>query len=315
MCEQIYYETMITWRPQTFFAYIAKTDGKQNFYANRMRLCRWLKLCRWLSRFIRIQKNHPQSGRPAYEFEVMLRIYFLQNRFGDLSAPEPEETFHSLFFEFTETDQQKSIPDETAICKFRHPPEKHQLNERIFEKLIIFLKRKNDCCVKEQLSIPRSFPRRVRLKMPRENAIQRWVQRKKQSPASRHEIAYRSGCSIQGNSFISLYVGECARYYLCQSMITLHWRRCFCWFRIYLNWETSENKKRSILACYVKNFEAQKNATTRSHWRTDWTARKDNHINSSQGRASVSNYKMPVRFCKNKISWLQEEREQSLFGT
>ena len=79
-------------------------------------------------------KNHTKGGRPAYNLETMLRIYFLQNRFGDLSDSGPEEAFYSLFFDFAKTDQQKSIPDETTICKFKHPPEKHQLNQRIFEK-------------------------------------------------------------------------------------------------------------------------------------------------------------------------------------
>ena len=123
---------------------------------------------------------------------------------------------------------------------------------------------------------------------------------KKQSPVSRYEIAYWAGCSIRVNSFMSLHIGKCARYYCSQSMMTRRRRGCFCGFRIYRNWETSGNQVRSILACHVKKFVAPKNATTRSHWRTDWPARKDNRLNSRQGRTSVSHDKIPVRFYKNK---------------
>ena len=66
-----------------------------------------------------------------------------KNRFGDLSDPGPEEAFYSLFFEFTETDRQKSAPDEMTICKFRHPSEKHQLNGAFLKRFITSLKRKN----------------------------------------------------------------------------------------------------------------------------------------------------------------------------
>ena len=60
----------------------------------------WAEIISVIAPFYPSLKNHPKGGRPAYELEVMLRIYFLQNRFGDLLDPEPEEAFYSLFFNF-----------------------------------------------------------------------------------------------------------------------------------------------------------------------------------------------------------------------
>ena len=102
----------------------------------------WAEIVSVVEPFYPNLKNHPESGRPAYNLGTMLRIYFLQNRFGDLSDPDTEEAFYSLFFEFAETDQQKSDPDETTICKFRRLFEKHRLNQRIFEKVNHILEEK-----------------------------------------------------------------------------------------------------------------------------------------------------------------------------
>ena len=104
----------------------------------------WAEIVSVVEPFYPNSKNHPKGGRLAYNLETMLRIYFLQNRFGDLSDPGMEEALYdsSLFFEFAKIDQQRSIPDETTICKFRHLLEKHQLNSASLKRLITSLKRK-----------------------------------------------------------------------------------------------------------------------------------------------------------------------------
>ena len=61
----------------------------------------WAEIVSVVEPFYPNSKNHSQGGRPAYKLEIMPRIYFLQNRFGDLSDPGPEEAFYSLFLNLT----------------------------------------------------------------------------------------------------------------------------------------------------------------------------------------------------------------------
>ena len=198
----------------------------------------WAEIVLVVDPFYPNSKNHPKGGRPAYNLETMLRIYFLQKWFGDLSDPSMEEALYdsSSFFEFAKIDQQRSIPDETTICKFRYLLEKHQLNERFFEKVNHILEEKKlllrrgtivDATI---ISAPCSTKNAERKRDPEMSST-----KKRKPPASRHEIAYWTGCSIRFNSFIGLHIGECARYDRYQSMITRHGRGCFCGFRLYRN--------------------------------------------------------------------------------
>jgi len=74
-----------------------------------------------------------QGGRPAFAVETLLRIHFLQQRFG-LSDPAMEEALHdvSLYCEFAKLDPgAMRLPDESTILRFRHLLEEHNLSMQL----------------------------------------------------------------------------------------------------------------------------------------------------------------------------------------
>jgi len=82
-----------------------------------------------------------KTGRPAYNLQLMIRIYCLQQWYnlGDLSMEEA--IYDRLSFQtFLQIDlMNKMIPDETTILKFRHLLEKKNLPEKIFQLLNSYL--------------------------------------------------------------------------------------------------------------------------------------------------------------------------------
>lgn len=82
------------------------------------------------------------AGRRPIGVERMLRIYFLQHWY-QLSDPGAEESLYDSrsFREFVGIDLgNEPAPDETTILKFRHLMEAHNLGEKLFEYVNIFLK-------------------------------------------------------------------------------------------------------------------------------------------------------------------------------
>ena len=67
--------------------------------------------------------------------------------------------YSSLFFELTETDRQESV-----ICKFRYLLEKHQLNERFFEKVNHILEEKKLMLREGTIADTTIIPARIRPK-------------------------------------------------------------------------------------------------------------------------------------------------------
>jgi transposase, IS5 family len=100
----------------------------------------WEKLCGL------IEPHYPKSGngRRPKELEQMLRIYFLQQWFN-LSDPAAEEVLNdsAVLRQFAVIDLgSEPVPDETTICKFRHPLEEHNLGEQILGTVNLHLQAK-----------------------------------------------------------------------------------------------------------------------------------------------------------------------------
>jgi IS5 family transposase len=77
------------------------------------------------------------AGRRPIGIERMLRIYFLQHCFN-LSDPAAENTlYHSRALRhFAGIDLgREPVLDETTICKFRHPMEKHNPGDQLFHQV------------------------------------------------------------------------------------------------------------------------------------------------------------------------------------
>ena len=79
-------------------------------------------------------KAGPKGGRPPMPLEMLLRVYFLQNRYA-LSDPMAEEMLcdseamrHIAGIELGDD----RIPDETTILNFRHLRDRHGMTEAIF---------------------------------------------------------------------------------------------------------------------------------------------------------------------------------------
>ena len=85
-----------------------------------------------------IEPHYPKAGngRPPVGVERMLRIYFLQQWFNNLSDPGVEEALYdsAVLRQFVGIDLgQEPVPDETTVCKFRHLLEEHQLGGKMLE--------------------------------------------------------------------------------------------------------------------------------------------------------------------------------------
>ena len=77
------------------------------------------------------------NGRPPMPLGAMLRLDFLQQRFG-YSDPAMEEALHDvpLLRQFSELDAFEDVmPDESTILRFRHLLEQHDLATAIFAEV------------------------------------------------------------------------------------------------------------------------------------------------------------------------------------
>jgi IS5 family transposase len=97
----------------------------------------WGELC------ARIEPHYPRegNGRPPVGLERMLRLYFLQPWFN-LSDPAVEEALYDSagMRQLVGVDLgREPVPDETAVCKFRHLLEEHQLGGKILQAVNLYL--------------------------------------------------------------------------------------------------------------------------------------------------------------------------------
>jgi len=96
------------------------------------------------SRLLKIIKPYYPKigmGRPPIAMKTMLRIYFLQQWYA-LSDPAAEESLYDIesMRRFAKLELGiDTIPDETTILNFRRLIEKHQLSERIFQDINLYL--------------------------------------------------------------------------------------------------------------------------------------------------------------------------------
>jgi transposase, IS5 family len=83
-----------------------------------------------------LEAGYSALGRPAHRVPVMLRIMILQHLYG-LSDPQAEEQLRDRlsFQKFVGLSAQESVPDETAICRFRERLISCKLHERLLEML------------------------------------------------------------------------------------------------------------------------------------------------------------------------------------
>lgn len=85
----------------------------------------------WMELAALVEPHYPKAktGRPPFGVDTILRIHFLQQRFG-LSDPAMEEALHDvpLYCDFIGLDGTMArLPDETTILRFRHLLERHEL--------------------------------------------------------------------------------------------------------------------------------------------------------------------------------------------
>lgn len=106
-----------------------KVTRKERFLGEMDKLLPWKKLLRPIVR--RYPKG--EQGRRPTPPEVMLRIYFMQQWYGQ-SDPAMEDSLYDIEamrrFAGVSLD---AVPDESTICKFRHFLERHELTARLFE--------------------------------------------------------------------------------------------------------------------------------------------------------------------------------------
>lgn len=95
----------------------------------------------WGRFFALIEPYYPKAGlkggRPPVPLEMMLRVYFLQNRYA-LSDPMAEEMLcdSEAMHRFAGIESgDDRIPDETTILNFRHLLERHGLTGAIFAEV------------------------------------------------------------------------------------------------------------------------------------------------------------------------------------
>ena len=86
-----------------------------------------------------IEPNYPKpgKGRRPYPILMMLKIYFVQQWDG-YSDPRMEDELHDnpVIRDFVGIDAgSQTIPDETTILNFRHLLEKHELTQKMFDRV------------------------------------------------------------------------------------------------------------------------------------------------------------------------------------
>lgn len=97
-----------------------------------------------LTTLIEYNMKRYKVWRPRYDTKLLLKIYFLQQRYN-LSDPGVEDAIYdrASFLKFLDLDLlSQSVPDETTILNFRHFMEKHQVQEKIFSKINDILEKK-----------------------------------------------------------------------------------------------------------------------------------------------------------------------------
>jgi IS5 family transposase len=83
-----------------------------------------------------LEQTYSPLWRPVHRGALMLRIMILQHLYG-LSDPQAEGQLRDRlsFQKFVGLTAEESIPNETAICRFRERMLACQLHERLLEML------------------------------------------------------------------------------------------------------------------------------------------------------------------------------------
>ena len=84
-----------------------------------------------------------EVGNKPYELELMLRIFILQNLYDLSDMKAMNEVIDSrAFSNFCRVDSSNQVPDGDTIGRFRNLLEKHEIQEKIFAKVIDILTEK-----------------------------------------------------------------------------------------------------------------------------------------------------------------------------
>ncbi len=122
----------------TGFDKYSKKTRKERFLDDMDKIIPWKELAEAIEPFYPKPKG---AGRRPIGIERMLRIHFLQHWFN-LSDPAAEEALYDSLAmrRFVGIDLgREPAPDETTICKFRHLMERHNLGDRLFGLVNVYL--------------------------------------------------------------------------------------------------------------------------------------------------------------------------------
>ncbi|BFU91130.1 MAG: hypothetical protein NTAFB01_23170 [Nitrospira sp.] len=111
-----------------------KPTRREQFLEETNRIVPWTKLA---AASASVYPKPEGAGRPPVGIDRMLRLHRLEQWFN-LSDPAVEETLYDsrAIRQFVEIDLgREPVPDETAIGKFRHLLEAHQLSEQLFARI------------------------------------------------------------------------------------------------------------------------------------------------------------------------------------
>ena len=77
-----------------------------------------------------------KTGRPPFDFAMMLRIHCLQQWFGLSDLGAEEALFETGFYrDFVSISGTQRIPDRVSILRFRHLLEAHELSPKILQAI------------------------------------------------------------------------------------------------------------------------------------------------------------------------------------
>lgn len=106
-----------------------KTTRKEKFLTEMDNILPWKRLLK------PIRNHYPKAGngRPPFDPEIMLRIYFMQQWY-QLSDPAMEDSLYDIgsMRRFAKVSLD-SVPDESTILNFRHFLERHELTKKLFQ--------------------------------------------------------------------------------------------------------------------------------------------------------------------------------------
>ena len=74
-----------------------------------------------------------ERGRPPIPLETMLRVYFLQQWYGYSDPGMEDAVYDNVSLHCFASLQPGQAPNETTICKFRHPLEHPELTKKLLE--------------------------------------------------------------------------------------------------------------------------------------------------------------------------------------